>query len=365
MHLAVNGSDLGRQRGGNESFILGLLQGFEQAGLPVELTTLASPEGIRMLETIGYRGRVVDIGAYRRLPFHLWQQSGILRKLHPDWYLSTYFLPPLLPCQGAVIVHDVSFRAHPEYFPPTISCYMRILTGQAIRQARVVAYDSGYTAREVARYYPESKDKGIVTYPGVNLRFLQPEDKRDEASVLAQLKLRPGYILAIGNIHPRKNLERLLDAYLALRDEGLHLPEMVWIGLPRWQSGALVAKAVDCGVRLPGYVQSEHLPALYRAAAAFVYPSLYEGFGLPVLEAMASGTPVICSNTTSLPEAAGDAALLVNPLDTAALGSALRRLLNDFHLQQELAQRGYQQAARFTYTDTARVLWQALNSATR
>jgi len=358
-HLAINGSDLGRQRGGNESFILGLLQGIAQAGLPVRVTTLVSEAGAQVLRSIEYHGEVANYGSYHRIPYQLWQQTRLLENIHPDWYISTYFLPFRVPCSGAVIVHDVSFRAHPEYFPPVVSTYMRYLTGQAIRQARVVAFDSYFTACEAARYYPVVGDKGVITYPGIDPLFLQPVS--EVKTVLDRYSLNPGYLLAIGNIHPRKNLERLLEAYLALKAELPSVPQMVWIGLPRWQSSALIKRAENVGIVLPGYVQAAHLPAIYRSARVFIYPSLYEGFGLPVLEAMASETPVICSSTTSLPEVAGDAALLVNPLDIAALKTAILSLLTDHELEQKLVARGLQQVIRFSYANTARTLYEALD----
>lgn len=360
MHLAINGTDLGRQRGGNESFLMGLLQGINQASLPVTTTVLAAPAGLHTLRRSGYQGRITDIGVYRRVPFYLWQQSQLLRGIKPDWYLSTYFLPPGLPCNGAVIVHDVSFCAHPEYFPLPIAMYMRALTRQAIRRAQVVAVDSQFSARETVRYYPESAPKTVITYPGVDNAFLTEIDKQAIAGILERYHLRPGYILAIGNIHPRKNLARLLDAYALLQHRKRDVPRMVWVGIQRWSSAALVERAAQMGVALPGFIDAAHLPAVYQAADVFVYPSLYEGFGLPVLEAMASGTPVVCSNTSSLPEAAGNAALLVNPNDTEELAEAIQTVLDDHEVRKALTIGGYQQARKYCYADTARSLYEAL-----
>ncbi|MHB1357274.1 MAG: glycosyltransferase family 4 protein [Anaerolineae bacterium] len=360
MHLVINGTEIGRQRGGNESFLLGLLQGIQDAAIPLHVTLLVTPAGAKVVKPFADTCQIIDIGAYHRLAFYLWQQTALLRRLKPDWYLSTYFLPPFLPCRGAVIVHDVSFCAHPSYFPPVIALYMRLLTGLAIRRAQVVALDSEFTAREVQQYYPQVAEKGIVTWMGVDRRFMSSDFAKDDHQVLDRYRLQGPYILAIGNIHPRKNLARLLEAYRQLSSSDAATPSMVWIGMPRWNSADLIREALEAQVILTGYVPPEDLPALYRGAAVFVYPSLYEGFGLPVLEAMASGTPVICSNTSSLPEVAGDAAYVVDPYDVNALAGALGRVLAEPQLADELRQRGYQRAQRFTYADTARTLYRAL-----
>lgn len=360
MHLVINGTDLGRQRGGNESFLLGFLQGIQDVALPLQVTLLVTLEGAQVAKPFERNFQIIDIGVYHRLSFYLWQQTALLRRLKPDWYLSTYFLPPFLPCRGAVIVHDVSFCAHPSYFPPEIALYMRLLTGLAIRKAKVVALDSTFTASEVKHYYPQVAAKGVVTWMGVDRRFGQPSNV-DDRQALEKYGLRNPYILAIGNIHPRKNLSRLLEAYRQIHINDPAAPRMVWIGLPRWKSAHLIQEALEAGVILPGYVPSDDLPALYRGAAVFVYPSLYEGFGLPVLEAMACGTPVICSNTSSLSEVAGDAAMMIDPLNVDALTLSLRQIISDPQIASELRQRGYQQAQRFTYADTARILFRAMD----
>ncbi len=360
MHLALNASDVGRRRGGNESYLLGLLEGLagvaEEAGLQVSLLT--ATEGARQLhaEPRFAAFDVHDAGPYRRLPFLLWQQTAHLRRLRPDWYVSTFFLPAVTPCRAAVLVHDFSFRAHPEYFPRSIALYMRLLTGLALRRAEVVVALSEFTRREVARFYPAAAAKTAVVYPGVGAEFTPDGDPAADADALAALGVEPPYLLAVGNIHPRKNLGRLLAAWLRLRDAGRAVPPLVWVGQRRWESSPLLDKARADGVRLPGFVPPRHLPALYRRAEALAYPSLYEGFGLPPLEAMACGTPVLAANTTSLPEAVGDAAVAVDPASVEALAEGLARVLFDAGQRRELRARGLARAARFRWPATARRL---------
>ena len=366
MHLAVNASDLGRRRGGNESYVVGLIQGLAAVApcRGVRVTLIVAAEGAAIARSLaGPAGLdVVSTGAYRRLPFLLWQQTAALRRLRPDWYVSTFFLPLALPapCRASVLIHDLAFRAHPDYFPPSIAAYMRLLAGLAVRQARRVVALSEFTREELLRFYPATSAKTAVVYPGVGAEFTPDGDPAADERVLAELGVRRPYLLAVGNIHPRKNLGRLLEAWLRLRDAGRPVPSMAWAGLDRWGSQDLIGRAVAAGVQFPGFVPPGSLPALYRQAEALAYPSLYEGFGLPPLEAMACGTPVLASATTALPEAVGDAAVTANPADVDALASGLERVLFDRALRRELRARGPARANEFHWDRTAGRLLDAL-----
>jgi glycosyltransferase involved in cell wall biosynthesis len=353
MHLVINTTELGRQRGGNESYLAGLVQGLAALNPSIQTSLLTCDWG-RPLDLPPAFTRV-NLGRYRRLPFFLWQQTATLRRLEADCYLSTFFLPPWLPCRGTVLLHDLSFRAHPEYFPATIALYMRFLTGLSIRQAERVVALSQFTRQELARFYPAAAAKTAVVYPGVDEGFRPGPGERDE-EVLRAYGVAPGYILALGNMHPRKNLSRLLDAYVYLKRGRKSAPAMVWVGLQRWESGRLLERARAEGVRLPGFVAQQDAPAFYRQAAMLVYPSLYEGFGLPPIEAMACGTPVVASNTTSLPEAVGQAALTVDPTDSAAMAAAMAQLLDDAPLRRRLEQAGIEWARNFSWKRTAQRL---------
>jgi glycosyltransferase involved in cell wall biosynthesis len=362
MRLAINATEIGRRRGGNESYLTGLLQGLVEVGAVESTSLLVTPDGLAALPDIMSAAYpTMNVGPYRQLPFYLWQQTYYLVRRRPDWYLSTFFLPPVTPCRAAVLVHDMSFRAHPEYFPPFIALYMRILTGLAIHRAERVIALSEFTRREILRFHPAVSEKTVVVLPGIDATF-HPASGADDAATLAPYGLAPGYILALGNIHPRKNLARLLDAYALLRRQRADVPPLVWAGMPRWSSADLVARAQAAGVLLPGFIAQSAMPALYRQAALLVYPSLYEGFGLPPAEALACGTPVVTSNTTSLPEAVGKAALTVDPTDVNALAEAMTRLLEDADLHAALCSAGLMWTQRFTWPTTAQNLLAALYS---
>ena len=361
MHLVINATEVGRQRGGNESYITGIVDGLAALDPAIEISLLTCDWG-RPLK-LPPQFRQFSLGPYRRLPFLLWQQTLMLRRLQADWYLSNFFLPPILPCAGAVAVHDVSFRAHPDYFPKTVAIYMKWLTGLAIRQSTRVLTCSDYSRQEIQRFYHVKPTK-IVSMPyGVTTEF-QPMsceiESVHEDAVLSKYGLSQPFIFAIGNIHPRKNLGRLLDAYLQLKENRPDLPAMVWGGLQRWESNDLVERALTAGVILPGFIEQADLPTLYRQAKMLIYPSLYEGFGLPPVEAMACGTPVIVSNTTSLPEVVGEAGLLVDPLDTASIAAAIANLLDDQALYNRLKEEGLRRAGQYTWKRTAVELLAAL-----
>ena len=366
MHLVINGSDLGRQRGGNESYLRGLLGGLATVVDPsaVRVSLVVTREGARLQEAEpGWlRFHVVNVGPHRRFPFLLWQQTAILRRLRPSWLVSTFFLPPLTPCHAAVLIHDLSFRAHPEYFPRSMAGYMRLFTGLAVRRADRIIALSQFTQRELLRFYPAAQGKIVTIYPGVGAEFTPDGNPGADDALLATLGIQRPYLLAVGNIHPRKNLDRLLDAWEQLRTAGLPVPTMVWAGLGRWESSVLLDRARAAGVQLLGFVEPADLPALYRRAEALAYPSLYEGFGLPPLEAMACGTPALVPNTTSLPEAVGTAAVTVDPTDVGSLAEGLTRILFDRELRHNLRMRGFAQASGFRWERAAAQLLEALES---
>jgi glycosyltransferase involved in cell wall biosynthesis len=356
MRLAINATEIGRQRGGNESYLTGLLQGLAALDVASDTTLFVTSECVPLLPTITSAVYpTINVGKYRKISFFLWQQTRHLARIRPDWYLSTFFLPPITPCHAAVLVHDMSFRTHPEFFPRFIAIYMRVLTSLAIQRAERVIALSEFTRREIARYHPAVTSKTVVVLPGIDPTF-QPLPDIYDAQMLAQYGLTPGYILALGNIHPRKNLLRLLEAYDFLRLRFGNLPPLVWAGRPRWGSDALTERALEMGVTLLGFVNQAALPAIYRQAAMFVYPSLYEGFGLPPLEALACGTPVIVSDKASLPEAVGTAALLVDPTSVESIADAMARILKDADLRVYLRQTGIAHARQFTWQSTAKQL---------
>ena len=281
-------------------------------------------------------------------------QPWALRRVQPDLLHSPAFVTPLLSSLPAVVtVHDLSFVRFPHLFRPANRLYLRTMTRLAVYRARQVIAVSNHAADETARLLGVARDRVQTVYHGIDPRFHPyPQETVDEFR--AARHLPPRFLLYLGTLEPRKNLVRLVEAFAALREPGIKL---ILAGAKGWYYETLFARVeqleLQDKVLFPGYVPPDELPLWYNGATAFVFPSLYEGFGMPVLEAQACGTPVITSDSSALPEAAGDGALLVDPEDVKAITAALHRILTDADLRATLRQRGLAHAARFTWQRTA------------
>ncbi len=283
------------------------------------------------------------------------------------FYSPDFVLPPTRRATRTLLtVHDLSFLHCPEAFVPALRRYLERVVPRSIARADRVLADSAHTRSDIVSLLGVSPDKVEVLYSGVPARF-QPEaepGERERLRARYDIGDQP-YVLSVGTLQPRKNYLRLIRAFANLKPETLK-PEtqLVIAGGRGWLYEDIFSEAERHGdrVRILGFVDEGDLPALYRSAALFAFPSLYEGFGLPVLEAMACGVPVVCSNASSLPEVAGKAGLLVDPLDTDGLAEAMRRVLEDSGLRREMIARGVAQAARFTWERAARQLLDVFDS---
>ena len=321
--------------------------------LPVapHVTHRAAPVDERWLYRLWYRARIP-------LPVQLF--TGTIDLFHsPD-----FVLPPV---RGGVptllTVHDLSFVHYPATFPANLVAYLNRVVPRSVGRATHILADSQSTRRDLAALWGVPDDKVTVLYSGVNERFRPVTDATALAAVRARYGLGDGpYVLAVGTVQPRKNYEMLVRAFRAVAQTGPHA--LVIAGGRGWLTEGLEAEIARQGVAdrviLPGFVDDADLPALYSAASLFVFPSLYEGFGLPLLEAMACSVPVISSDASSLPEVAetgGEpAALLLPPGDEVAWAAAMLRLLTDDAARQRLVAAGAAQAARFTWQTAARQL---------
>lgn len=360
MNLAINGIDLGRQRGGNETYLEGLIGALalmpEVGVLDVLVGAHFDDQGNTQARPSA-KIRYVNTGPYRRLPFLLWQQSLALRHrpVSHDWYLSTYFLPPVKPAASGLFVHDLSFLSIPRAYPASIRIYMRWLTAWSVARADHVFVLSRFVLHEFRRFYRQVPDNRLsVLYPGISSDFKADRAAGHDEAVLARHGLKAGYILSVSSIHPRKNTAGLLRAYAILRERlGEATPDLALAGQQYWGSEAVEREAGAPGVVFLGFVPQADLPALYRNAGVFVYPSVYEGFGLPPVEAMASGVPVICGDNSSLPEAVGDAAITVDVRQPSQIAGAMERVLASGSLRAEMRARGLARAGQFTWAATA------------
>ncbi|MBI4485897.1 MAG: glycosyltransferase family 4 protein [Acidobacteria bacterium] len=270
-----------------------------------------------------------------------------------------YILPPLVPCKSVVTIHDCIHLMFPQYLSSRLALtYARRSMAMAARRASRVMTVSESSKRDIMRFFDTDPDKISVIYNAYDERFGVEPAEEDVLRVRERYQLHDEFVLYAGNVKPHKNLERLIDAFHTVRNRGLGHLKLVMIG-DEISKYAALRRAVHQHqlhkyVRFLGYLPEETLAVMYRLAGVFVFPSLYEGFGLPPLEAMASGTPVVTSNVSSLPEVAGDAAVLVDPYDPHAIADGVERVLTDETLRRDLRRKGLARAKQFSWEDSVR-----------
>ncbi len=340
-----------------------------------ELLSLSSPHQFRLYFNRPPAPGLFPPGAEERIiPFpRLWTHLRLSWEMGaraPDLlFVPSHVLPLVHPRRSVVTVHDLGYHYYPQAHTAFQNLYLRWSTRHNARAAVIVVADSEATRRDLIDVYGFRPDKIVVVYPGRDEAFVPVRDSRLLDATRARYGLSGSYLLYVGTLHPRKNLVRLVQAFgqvLGRLDPSLCL---VLAGQKGWLYDE-IAKEIERWdlsgrVVLPGYVPAQDLPALLSGALAFLFPSLYEGFGFPVLEAMACGTPVICSNTSSLPEVAGEAACLVNPLDTAELAQAIYAVCTGEEVRRAMAQRGLEQAQHFDWTRCAGEIMHVLAEAGR
>jgi alpha-1,3-rhamnosyl/mannosyltransferase len=285
----------------------------------------------------------------------VWTLGRAARRERTDCVHVQYTGP--LGYRGPLVatVHDAAFLHLPRSFPPALRIALRALVPWTVRRASRVITDSEFCRRDLEARFPDSRGKISVIPLGVSPRF-HPRGADETSAVLSRYGLRPGYLFALGRLNRRKNLERLLLAYGRLRVDGRVDAPLVIGGRPDEGVADVLRGANlgrDPGVRFMGLVPEPDLPHFYAGAACFVYPSLFEGFGLPVLEAMACGTPVVASDRTALPELVGSAGLLVDPESIDDLAKAIERVVHDRELAAELGRRALDRSREYSWQETA------------
>jgi len=278
-----------------------------------------------------------------------------------------FTLPPLRHARGVVTIHDLSFLRVPQCADPGLRTFLERTVPRTVSQAHHVLADSESTCNDLIELLAVTPDKISVVPAGVETRFRPVRDTVRLAEVRARYGLPDWFILSVGTLEPRKNFSRLISAYGQLRRQTGLPHALVIAGGPGWLYQPIHDQVVKEGlsehVHFPGFVADQDLPALYTMADLMAFPSLYEGFGLPPLEAMACGTPVVTSNNSSLPEAVGSAALMVDAEDVDGLADAMARILGNANLRVRLVDLGRAQAMRFTWRAAAEKLLSAYKLA--
>ncbi len=285
-----------------------------------------------------------------------WSLSLSLRKVDADlFHAPHYVLPALVPCPSVVTVHDVIHLLFPQYLPSRFaSRYARAMIGSAVSRARLVMTVSQASKKDLLGFFDVDESKILVIPNGIDPAMTRELTREEIERVRSRFQLTGRNALFVGNIKPHKNVERLIAAFALLRqDPALSDVTLIVVGDDISKYPALRRQVEEHGlrshVRFFGFVPEMTLVALYRLADIFVFPSLYEGFGFPPLEAMANGTPVVTSRISSLPEVVGDAALAVDPYCTDEIAGAMKMLLGDPELRARLSSKGRERAASFSW----------------
>lgn len=369
MRIAIDYTPALRQGAGIGRYTRGLVAGLHALAPADAITLLVAADALGGLATSTLPFPT------RRIPLASRHQAILWHRLHlplpADWFAGEvdiyhspdFVLPPLRRAHGVMTVHDLSFRQVPDCADPGLRRYLERAVPHALRRAARILADSHSTKHDLMTLLDVDAARIDVVYPGVGPAYRPVSDEAQRQVIRQRYGLDRPFIFSVGTLEPRKNYGRLIQAYAAVRARERLPHQLVIAGGQGWlyQSIFDTVRQLDLqeNVRFLGYVDEADLPALYSLADAFAFPSRYEGFGIPVIEAMACGTPVITANNSSLPEAAGDAALLVAAEDVDGLAQAIGQVLTDDVLRSTLRQRGFSQAARFTWADAAQSLLHA------
>jgi glycosyltransferase involved in cell wall biosynthesis len=349
MKIAIDAHSLGTQSGGNETYFRQLISGLaeDKSDNQYDLfythsAALTQGNGDRR-----FRFEKIPANPLVRICATL---PRLLRKIRPDVFHCQYVLPPLMRAKSVLSIHDLAHEHFPESFHPVEAARMKTLVRWSAKRATHIITVSKFSAADIARRFNISREKITVAYLSASPEF-HPRDKGSSKEHIARTYgIDSPFMLYVGRIQSRKNLPRLVEAYHQVRQQGI-TSKLVIVGKKDWQSEQLLEKIKQLGLEnsviFPGYVPFDDLPIFYNAAELFVFPSIFEGFGLPVIESMASGVPTITSYGSSLEEVAGDGALLVDPLDTRSIADALGKILTDPQLRERLAAQGLQRSAQF------------------
>ncbi len=279
---------------------------------------------------------------------------SLLRERADVFHAPHYVLPAAVPCRSVVTIHDTIHLMFPQYLPNRLApYYARTMMWISVQRSSRILTVSEASKRDILKFFDVPAEKIEVVYNAIDERFSVEPREEDVVRVRERYQLDGRFLLYVGNVMPHKNLERLIEAFARLRKEGNEDLRLLIIGdeiskLPSLRR-AVHRHKLQKHVRFLGFLPDEMLVVLYRLAAVFVFPSLYEGFGLPPLEAMASGTPVVTSNVSSLPEVVGDAALLVDPYDPESIKSGIARVLEDPALRESMRRKGLERVRAFSW----------------
>ena len=370
MHIAIDAHSVGAKLGGNETYATNLIEALAEIDQSNRYTLYVTKReaierfanrwpNVTVKETLPHTPVV-------RIPLTLTRE---LRRHPVDVLHVQYTAPPITPCPIVSTIHDLAFEHLPETFNRRSWMQLRFTVRRTARRAAQIVTVSEYSRQDIINTYGIEPERIVVT-PGAAAPHFSPITNETKLrKVRENYGIERDYILSLCSIQPRKNLVRLIEAYSLLRQmrPGVKLPQLVLAGKRGWLDGetfnAARQNSSGSDILFTGYVADKDLPALYSGTACFVYPSYFEGFGLPILEAMQCGAPVIAGDRTSIPELVADAGLLFDPFDTDALVSALQQVLDDEENRATLRAKGLKRASEFSWKTTAQLTLEAYEKA--
>ncbi len=361
LRIGIDATPIPPRRVGAGNYIFNLVDGLARVDSGNQYWVFAKREHILEWNIRQANFRFLDCASRMRPLRVAWEQSilpVLVRRYRLDVLHSPHYTTPVLNGSKSVVTFcDMIFYLYPQVHTLGKRLLFRWFMRRSARRARRIITISQSSAKDIARILHVPDRRIVPVSLGVGDTYRPVRSDRQLSEVCAHYRLEPHrYILYVGVLEPRKNIPRLLEAYALLWKAGIR-QHLAIVGRHGWNCEdifrAIASLGIENQVVFTGYVPEQHLPVLYSAARAFVYPSLYEGFGLPVLEAMACGTPVVTSCTSSMPEVVGDAGVLINPESHEDIAAGIRRLLEDPDLECWLREAGPARAALFTWERTA------------
>ena len=370
MHIAIDAHSVGAQLAGNETYAANLIEALAEIDQTNEYTLLVTKRAaldrfknrwpnFKVKQTFPHTPLV-------RIPLTL---SAALRRRRVDVLHVQYTAPPFAPCPVVATIHDLSFEHLPETFNRRSRAQLRLTVRHTARRAKQILTLSEFSRRDIIKTYQVDPARVFVTPAAAAPHFAPVTNSTELRRIRTTYGIEREYILSLGSIQPRKNLVRLMNAYSSLHRlrPDLKLPQLVLAGRRGWLDKDIFRAAeenkLSRDILFTGYVPDKDLPGLYSGSLCFAYPSYFEGFGLPVVEAMQCGAPVIAGNRTSLPEVVEDAGVLVDPFSEPEIAQALAKVIEDPGYREELRVKGIERAKTFNWRSTARLTLQAYERA--
>ena len=363
MRIGIDGHMIGDHSGGNESYYTNILQSMKIEAK--DEVYLFVRKGID-ISPYEHKFNIVyfnSSSAFFRVFFEL---DYLCKKLRIEVLHTQYFIPFFRSCKVVCTIHDICFEHYKNIFTKREYYRQKILIPYAARKSEFVFTVSEHAKSDIVNCYHLNPANVIVTYNAVSERFRILEDKELDEEALRDKYLigETPFLLTVGNLQPRKNLPRLIQAFNAWKNESEMPAKLVIVGKKAWMYSEILqaAGATSGDVILTDYVTDEDLVRLYNAATAFIYPSFFEGFGIPPLEAMSCGTPVAVANATSLPEVVGDAGLYFDPFSITDIKKAIEKIMTDDILRAELSEKGLERRSCFSWNNSAEKILEAYHN---